>query len=138
MREAWLMICLESDVEIYCCGCQEKVDARLTNGEETYPHRNDLFDLPFWKCDKCNNFVGCHHKTKNRTHPLGCIPTKELKNARQHIHKILDPIWQNNKMSRKALYAKLTEKLGWSYHTAKIRSVEEARNVYKIVKEISN
>ena len=56
---------------IFCCGCQRKVDARLTNGEEMYPHRYDLANLPFWKCDVCQNFVGCHHKTKNRTKPLG-------------------------------------------------------------------
>ena len=122
-------------MEIYCCGCEMKVEARLTGGEEIYPHREDLYSLPFWKCDGCGNYVGCHHKTKNRTNPLGCIPTPEIKKARQHIHKILDPIWQNGKMSRKEIYAELSERLGWKYHTAKIRSVEEARKVYRLVRE---
>ena len=122
--------------EIRCCGCNgEKVLARLTDGSEIYPHRKDLYSLPFWKCDACGNFVGCHHKTKNRTRPLGCIPTPELKAARQQLHKILDPIWQSGKMGRKEIYAKITERLGWTYHTAKIRSVEEARKIYKIVSE---
>jgi len=112
--------------------------ARLTNGGEIYPHRPDLADLPFWRCDACGNYVGCHHKTKVRTRPLGCIPTKKLKKARQHIHKILDPVWQSGRMTRKEIYAKLSEKLGWSYHTAKIRSVEDARNVYRFVQEIAN
>ena len=120
--------------EIFCCGCGVKVVARLTDGREIYPHRKDLYSLPFWKCDRCRNYVGCHHKTKNRTQPLGCIPTPELKNARNHIHKLLDPIWKTGKMGRRELYAKLTEELGWKYHTAKIRSVEEAREVYRLVK----
>ena len=121
---------------IYCCGCCTEVNARLTDGKEIYPHRNDLHDLPFWKCDRCGNYVGCHHKTNNPTLPLGVIPTKELMNARKHIHKILDPLWKHGKIKRNVLYARLSEELGWKYHTANIRSIEEARKVYKIIKQI--
>ena len=120
---------------IYCCSCNEKVTARLTNGGEIYPNRADLRELPFWKCDACGNFVGCHHKTKDRTKPLGCIATPELKKARQQIHKILDPIWKSGAMTRKELYQKISENIGWSYHTAKIRSIEDAREIYRIVRE---
>jgi len=91
--------------------------------------------LPFWKCDTCNNFVGCHHKTKDRTRPLGCIPTKEIKEARIHIHAILDPIWKSGKIQRKHLYARLSEKLGYQYHTAELRSIEQARKVYRIIRD---
>lgn len=123
--------------EIYCCGCNKNAEARLTSGVEIYPHRPDLSSLPFWKCDSCKNFVGCHHKTSNPTNPLGCIPTKELKNARQHIHRILDPIWQNGKLERKHVYARLSKSLGYQYHTAEIKTIEEARKIYKIVQEIN-
>lgn len=121
-----------------CCGCQAKVDARLTNGAEIYPHRSDLAELPFWKCDDCGNHVGCHHKTGNPTQPLGIIPTSEIRNARQHIHKILDPLWQSGPWHRKALYSELSKRLGWKYHTAAIRSVEEARTVYRHVVDLVN
>lgn len=124
--------------EIFCCGCQRKVHARLTSGKEVYSHREDLHDLPFWKCDECKNFVGCHHKTNNPTNPLGCIPTKEIKTARQHIHRILDPIWKSNAMSRKDIYGIISKLTGRQYHTAQIRTVEEARGIYKIVKDIAN
>lgn len=125
------------DGMIYCCGCGIKVDARLTDGREIYPHRPDLAKLPFWKCDACGNYVGCHYKTKQRTRPLGNIPTKELREARQHIHKILDPIWMNGGAGRNEIYDKISKAVGWKYHTANIRTVEEAREVYKIVKEIA-
>lgn len=124
--------------EIYCCGCGGRVSARLTNGAEVYPHRRDLAKLPFWVCDTCANFVGCHHKTSAPTNPLGCIPTPEIKRARIEIHKILDPIWRNGKASRGDVYAKVAQEMGQKkYHTANIRSVEEARRVYLAVLKIA-
>ncbi|MDY6990680.1 MAG: zinc-finger-containing protein [Thermodesulfobacteriota bacterium] len=122
-------------MEIFCCGCREKVDARLADGAEIYPHRLDLYNLPFWKCDGCGNHVGCHHKTKNETRPLGCIPTPEIKNARMEIHKIIDPLWKSGRVDRKTLYAAISEHLGWTYHTAKIRSIDEARKVWRFVRK---
>ena len=122
---------------IYCCGCGEKVEARLTSGVEIYPHRKDLSSLPFWKCDICNNFVGCHHKTSNPTQPLGCIPTPEIKNARQHIHRILDPLWKSGKYTRSGIYTLISDRIGWRYHTAQIRTIEEAREIYSLIQKIS-
>jgi len=121
---------------IYCCECNQVVNARLTNGKETYSHRKDLAALPFWKCDVCNNFVGCHHKTRNRTKPLGCIPNIEIKNARKHIHSLIDPFWKSGRIARKTLYSAISNRLGYEYHTAEISSIEEARRVYRIAKNL--
>ena len=123
-------------MKIYCCQCKTKVEARLTNGREIYPHRDDLYGLPFWKCDACGNHVGCHHKTKDRTRPLGHIPNKEIRNARKHIHALIDPLWKSGKLKRKDLYARISKQIGWEYHTAKIRNIDEAREVYRIALEI--
>jgi len=124
-------------MNIYCCECDADITARLTDGAEIYPHRKDLKALPFWKCDDCGNYVGCHHKIKNNPpSPLGCIATPELRNARQEIHKILDPIWQSGNTTRRKLYGILTDKLGWKYHTSKIRNIDEARKVYRLVTEL--
>lgn len=120
-------------MKIWCCGCNAEVSARLTDGREIYNHRPDLRDLPFWKCDDCGNFVGCHHKTKDRTKPLGCIPTKEIKNARQHLHRLIDPIWKSGKMGRRELYREIAKGLGIDeYHTAELRSVDDARQAYRV------
>jgi hypothetical protein len=121
--------------EIYCCGCNVKIKAVLTDGFEIYNHRPDLHELPFWKCGNCGNFVGCHYKTKNRFEPLGCIATPEIKIARRHIHALIDSIWKSGKMKRSKLYAIISKRTGWNYHTAEIRSIEEARKVYKIARE---
>jgi hypothetical protein len=121
---------------LYCCACEKDIQARLTDGKEIYGHRPDLYSLPFWKCDSCNNYVGCHHKTKNKTKPLGNIPTKELKNARQYIHRILDPLWKSKRYKRGYIYAKISKILGYEYHTAEIKSLDEARKIYCIVRSI--
>lgn len=118
---------------IYCCNCEKEVSARLTDGKEIYPHRSDLANLPFWKCDSCDSYVGCHHKTKNRTRPLGVIASKEIKNARVHIHRVLDPIWKSGACSRRKLYKLLSDKLGYQYHTAEIKTINEARHVYRVI-----
>ena len=119
---------------IWCCGCDAAIAARLTNGAEIYPNRADLSDLPFWKCDNCKNYVGCHHKTKEPTRPLGNIPTPELRKARGHIHKVLDPIWRLNILPRGKVYAEMARRLGVKeYHTAELKTVASARDAYRAV-----
>lgn len=123
-------------MKIYCCGCAAEVDARLTDGREIYAHRPDLAKLPFWKCDACGNFVGCHHKTKQRTRPLGCIPTPELRKARGSLHNVIDPMWKCGEFSRGKIYSAISKKIGKKFHTAEIRSVEEAQKVYRAIEQI--
>jgi hypothetical protein len=125
-------------MKIYCTGCETDVDARLTDGKERYPHHIDLYDLPFWKCDTCGNYVGCHHKTKERTKPLGVIATPEILNARKKIHALLDPLWKQGKIKRGQAYAYVTNRLGYTYHNGEIRTIEEARKIYTIVAELYN
>lgn len=122
-------------MRIFCVGCQQKVEARLTNGKEIYPHRPDLYDLPFWKCDTCKNYVGTHHKTDSPTKPLGCIPTKQILAKRKEIHALLDPLWKNGVRSRKDLYNAISGAVGFRYHTGQIRSVEEADKVLEFIKK---
>lgn len=119
--------------QIYCCGCGGDTVAILITGGEVYPHRRDLRKLPFWQCPGCGNFVGCHHKTKNPTRPLGVIATPAVKVARQQIHDILDPLWKLGVMRRKDIYNRLSKELGREYHTAEVRSVEEADKVCKLL-----
>lgn len=123
---------------IYCTGCRHDVEARLTDGRERYPHRPDLAEIPFWKCDTCGNYVGCHWKTTRPTRPLGCIATPEILNARKKIHALLDPLWKSDKIKRGQAYAHISKMLGYPYHAGEIRSIEEARTVYRIVAELHN
>lgn len=118
---------------IWCCACGRDVEARRANGAEIYPLRPDLADLLFWVCPTCGNHVGTH---KGTCAPLGNIPTPELAKARRHIHAIADPLWRSGRIGRDDLYAKLSERLGWQYHTAKLRTIEEARTAWRAVRQI--
>lgn len=124
------------DVQIYCCGCSKKIDAKLTSGREIYPHRPDLSNIPLWKCGNCGNYVGCHHKTSNPTQPLGCIPTPDIMAARKKIHAYIDPFWKSGQISRSKLYAMISTRLGYKYHTANIRTIDEADKILAIAKSL--
>lgn len=117
---------------LYCVECMTDIKPVKITGEKAYPHRKDLSSLVFWECPVCNNFVGTHKDSKKNA-PLGIIANQELKNARKHIHVILDPLWKSGENTRKEIYKIISEALGYEYHTAKIRSIKEAREVYKIV-----
>lgn len=123
-------------MKLWCCQCQADVQARLTDGREVYPHRLDLANLPRWKCDGCGNSVGTHHKTTDPTRPLGNIPSSELKRARMHIHSLIDPAWKSKRIRRGKLYAEIGRRLGYEYHTGEIKTVEEARRVYRVALEL--
>lgn len=123
---------------LYCCGCQSDVKARLTSGREIYPSRPDLHALPFWRCDTCGNYVGCHHKTQRPTKPLGrCIQTAEIRHFRQLIHVRLDRLWKSRKMLRSCVYAAISQRIGYPYHTADVRSVSDARAILDVIASIA-
>lgn len=121
---------------IYCCGCSTDVRARLTSGKEIYPLREDLHTLPFWVCNTCGNYVGCHHKTKQRTTPLGCIPTAEIRGLRRLIHTRLDTLWESRKMDRSCVYDAISQRIGYPYHTADVRSAADARIILDVIAHI--
>lgn len=121
---------------LYCCACKKAITGNLISGEKVYPHRKDLYSLPFWECPTCLNFVGCHHRNKDNLTPYGSIPFPQLSKARSTIHKVLDPLWKSSKDrrgTRKKLYKLLDEYLGKEYHTATINTLEEAEKVYMFI-----
>jgi hypothetical protein len=47
-------------------------------------------------------------------------------------------MWGGDKRKRKELYVLISEKIGWKYHTANLRDIEEAREVYRIIINIKD
>ncbi|MGR5347240.1 zinc-finger-containing protein [Vibrio mediterranei] len=124
---------------IYCCNCRCDVAARLTNGRETHPHLLERAHLPYWKCDTCKGAVGTHHKTSDPTRPLGVIASPAVNYERREIHRLMDPLWKSNRISRSELYERISKHLGIrDYHTAKIRNVHEAKLVKEAVLRIKS
>lgn len=121
---------------IYCCNCKRDIHAELVSGLIIYPHREDLKTVPFWRCNNCRGYVGCHYKTKDHTRPLGVIPSYPVQQMRKKIHSIIDPLWKNGIMPRQKIYDRISARLGKRFHTAEIRSIEEGNTVIEIIKQI--
>lgn len=122
-------------MRIYCCGCEQDVEAQLTSGREVYHHREDLWRKRVWQCPNCKNFVGVHEGSKNNK-PLGVIATMEIKQLRMAIHRRLDKLWKSGRMTRGECYAYMSRKLGHPYHTANLSSVRECLIALNAVKEL--
>lgn len=123
--------------KIWCCNCNKEVWSIATKGKKVYPHRFDLKDNHFWQCKHCLNFVGCHPDDPYHR-PLGCIPTPRLKKARNEIHKILDPLWKNRQKKNKkrsAIYKDISVYLGYEFHSAEIRDIDEAKKIYRFIRD---
>jgi hypothetical protein len=117
-------------MKIYCCACKEDRDLKETTGITIYPNRPDLAAQKFYYCPQCLNYVGVH---KDSGLPLGSVPTPELRKARHHIHKLIDPLWEKNLINRSHLYNKIAKRAGIDeFHTAEIRTIEEARRLYRV------
>jgi len=138
-----------------CLHCSEP--AKRVTGRVIYPNSPDYHDLIFYSCDPCGAYVGTH---KVSTKPLGRPGNEETRNARKHLHKILDPIWKNawqspaygridpsdrearlsiTRSARSRVYRFLAECMGISReqcHTAMF-DIEQCRFAWVICKGIS-
>lgn len=94
---------------IHCPYCG--APALLVGGNKIYPHRPDLHTKWFWECESCDAYVGCHSGT---TKPLGRLANKELRAAKQKVHRVFDPLWKSGEMSRHEAYAQLATALSIS------------------------
>lgn len=92
---------------VKCPYCDMKAD--LVSGEAIYPHRKDLRDLKFYRCEPCGAYVGCH---KGTTNPLGRLADAELREAKMAAHAVFDPIWRSGLMKRTEAYQWLAGQLG--------------------------
>lgn len=67
---------------------------------------------------------------------IGNISTPEIRTSRRHIHAVLDDIWQNRWIPRGELYARISKVLGYEYHTANIKTIEEAQTIHRLLLDI--
>ncbi len=84
--------------------------ARRVAGTDIYPHRLDLADKRFFRCDPCDAYVGCHPNGK----PMGRLANAELRVARRAVHRLFDPLWQNGNRTRSEAYALLASGMNLS------------------------
>ena len=86
-----------------------------------------------WLCRECDAYVGCHNNTKT---PKGTLAKKDLREARQRAHSIIDPLWQYKLYTRKDVYLKLKESLGKDIHVGETKTVKECEEIITTAKRI--
>ena len=117
---------------IFCVKCNKDVEANLVTGKVIYSHRPDLYNLKFYQCPICKNYVGTH---KGTIRPLGYIPTPELKQARIKVHNKLDCLWKSNKYKRHEIYKALSKYFGYEYHNGTTKSIEECNKAIEFLEQ---
>lgn len=101
---------------IYCCGCKKPVKADYLDNDST------------WACPTCSASVVCHMGTIN---PIGYLQSKEMLNARGHLHDAIRELADLTGSSNSFIYAELSKALGVrQFSTAKIKTIEDARVIY--------
>lgn len=98
--------------------------SKLVGGEVIYPHRPDLYDKQFYRCEPCDAYVGCHGKTKK---PLGRLANAGLRKLKMAAHRSFDRLWKDGEMGRSDAYAWLAEQLDIPGDECHIGMFDEAR-----------
>lgn len=88
----------------YCGG-----SAEFVGGDVIYPHRPDLAEKRFWRCEPCGAWVGCH---PGESTPLGGLANGPLRRARMAAHTAFDALWKSRLTTRGEAYRALSEALG--------------------------
>ncbi|KAA1000925.1 hypothetical protein FVF58_39965 [Paraburkholderia panacisoli] len=58
-------------------------------GDESYPYRED--HGPVWICTSCQAWIGVHARS-TRNVPLGRLANAQLREAKSHLHDVLEPL----------------------------------------------
>jgi hypothetical protein len=116
----------------YCGG-----QARLADGVELFPQREELAGRKFWRCDPCDAHVGTH--TFDNERPLGRLANAELRRWKARAHRAFDPLWKKlgARYSRTQAYRALAKRMKVTRRCCHIGlfDVEQCRRVVEIVKE---
>lgn len=100
--------------------------AELVGGLVIYPHRHDLRNAKFWRCEPCGAYVGTHANSRKHV-PFGRLAKPELRALKQQVHAAFDPLWQGRETSRSSAYGWLAEAMGIPHGECHIGKFDEQR-----------
>src|SRR5262249_16458488 len=96
-----------SNFKLNCGYCGKP--AGLHGALDVFPDRQDMKDAQLWVCWPCDAWVSCHEAADR---PMGTVANEELRAERKSAHAAFDPIWQEERLTRRSAYAWLAEELG--------------------------
>lgn len=119
-------------VKLWCskgCGPTE-----LVTGDVIYPDKPALAEKKFWRCPRCQAYVGCHPGTEK---PLGSTANAELRQARMAAHDVFDQLWKSNELTKRDAYIWLRVSMFLSEDECHISmfDLEQCQTVVRLCKE---
>jgi len=117
------------EIKVFCpyCGKEaEWVENRAIYG------KNYGKSYMCYLCKDCDAYVGCENNTRR---PLGTMANRELREWRKRVHAVIDPLWRSGKLSRDVVYTKLSDMLGYEYHTAE-SDIPTCKKILESVNEV--
>jgi len=108
-----------------------KKEAKWIPNEQVYGRRFGKSYMCYY-CKDCNAYVGCHNNTKQA---LGTMANPALRKMRQHVHGILDPLWESGKMKRKEVYQKLRQIFGKEIHVGE-SDIEQCKDIIRALEKL--
>lgn len=109
----------------YCGRDTEFIDSK-------HYYRNGKSYGMIYLCTPCDALCGVHKGTDK---PLGSPASKRLRELRKCCHKVFDPLWKYEGMSRTEAYNELARILGVSVEEGHIGMLD-ARQCIKVLKEL--
>lgn len=112
------------------CGSCDSDRVELVDGQPIYPHRPDLHDRWYWRCE-CGAYCGTH---EGGIKPLGRPADQATRTARQAAHAAFDPLWEarqrksgiSKSKARGLGYKWLADQLGIERKHCHIAEMDEA------------
>lgn len=126
---------MKNERKVMCPYCGKQ--AELVKGWQIYPNAGTWGNANFWACFDCQAWVGCHRRNRkygrDGDEPLGRLANSELRNAKRHVHRLLDPLWQQKGMKRSEAYQALSRRLGIAAKDCHVGEfdVERCRAAYR-------
>ncbi len=115
----------------YCGGRTKFCDSKVIYGKS--------YGMIYW-CQPCDAYVGVHKARGRRSHALGRLANRELREWKKAAHAHFDGLWQaSKKKSRRAnAYAWLAREMGldpWRTHIGMF-NVEQCQQVVFLCKQL--
>jgi len=117
------------EIQVFCPYCGK--EAEWVENKAIYG-RNYGKSYMCYLCNDCDAYVGCHNNTRK---PLGIMANRELRDWRKKVHAVIDPIWKTGKLPRDVVYARLSEALGYRYHTGE-SDIPTCKKILEMVHEV--
>lgn len=110
-------------MKIFCCHCQQDVNAIKKSGLEMFGEGSKAASTSFFVCG-CGNYVGVKKGKKN---PSGNIPTHQMRKVSNLVQSRIKAMTDFKVATYKECSSNITKSLGFTYRIGALKSLQQAQ-----------